>query len=162
MVYSVQEISRILENNNFSNSKGTEFINAALERLESEGISFKYKFLKPNLTQDKVKIELEKADIVPVELKVGTFGVTSVESMTLGKPTLAYIRNDLVKKFPKELPIVNANPDTIYDKLKMLIKDAELRHEIGIKSRKYAEKYHSLEVIGPKLLEIYNEIGLKL
>lgn len=142
-------------------AKGTEFINTAIERLRNEGFIFEFKLLK-NISQIEVYKEISQADIYIDELHCGSHGVTAVEAMASGKPIINFIRDDLIEKYPRDLPIVNANPDTIYDKLKMLIKDAELRHEIGIKSRKYVEKYHSLEVIGPKLLEIYREIGLKL
>ena len=81
--------------------------------------------------------------------------------MSSGKATITYIREDLIEKYPQSLPLVNANPDTIYTKLKELIEDAELRSEIGEKSRKYTEQFHSLDVIGARLLEIYKEIGWK-
>lgn len=142
-------------------AKGTEFINSAIKRLRNEGYIFEFRLLK-NISQIEVYKEISQTDIYIDELRCGAHGVTAVEAMASGKPTITFIRDDLIEKYPKDLPIVNANPDTIYDKLKILIKDAELRHEIGIKSRKYVEKYHSLEVIGPKLLEIYREIGLKL
>lgn len=142
--------------------KGTEYIENAIQKLQYENFCFEYKKMKPNLTQKQVRRIIGTCDIYVDQLRCGSHGVTAVEAMASGKPTITFIRDDLIEKYPEDLPIVNANPDTIYNKLKMLIKDSELRHEIGIKSRKYIEKYHSLEVIGPKLLEIYREIGLKL
>jgi hypothetical protein len=142
--------------------KGTAYIETAIERLKSDGLSFEFRLLAPTLTQDQVRKEIAKADIYVDELRCGSYGITAIEAMASGKPTLTYIREDLVEKYPHGLPLVNANPDTIYTKLKELILDEELRFVIGKKSREYVEKYHSLEVIGPKLLEIYQEIGLKL
>jgi len=153
---------RILHIPTHPEAKGTEYIENAIQKLQYENICFEYTRLKPNLTQKQMKKVISTCDIYIDELRCGSYGVTAVEAMASGKPTITFIRDDLIEKYPKDLPIVNANPDTIYDKLKMLIKDAELRHKIGMKSRKYVEKYHSLEVIGPKLLEIYKEIGLKL
>lgn len=140
-------------------AKGTHHIEAVVERLKSEGLHFEFRLLESNLTQKQVRERLLEADVYVDELLCGSYGMTAVESMSCGKPTIVYIREDLVDKYPKELPLVNANPDTIYTKLKELILDSRLRHEIGKKSRKYAEKYHSLEVIGHKLVEIYREIG---
>lgn len=142
--------------------KGTKYIVSATERLKNEGFKFEFRLFEPRSTQEEVRKEMSKCDIIIDQIRGGAHGITCVEAMSLGKPVIEYIREDLIYKYPSDLPIVNANPDTIYDKLKMLIKDAELRHEIGIKSRKYVEKYHSLGVIGPRLLEIYREIGLKL
>jgi glycosyltransferase involved in cell wall biosynthesis len=141
--------------------KGTAYIESAINRLKLEGYYFRFKLLQ-FLSQGEVLDEILKADIYVDDLRCGSYGITSVEAMASGKPTVCYIRDDLVEKYPKDLPLVNANPDTIYQKLKELILDSELRHEIGIKSRTYAEKYHSLEVIGPRLLNIYKEIGLKI
>ena len=141
--------------------KGTAYIESAINRLKLEGYNFRFKLLQ-FLSQEEVLDEILKADIYVDDLRCGSYGITSIEAMASGKPTVCYIRDDLVEKYPEDLPLVNANPDTIYQKLKELILDSELRHEIGIKSRTYAEKYHSLEVIGPRLLNIYKEIGLKI
>jgi glycosyltransferase involved in cell wall biosynthesis len=141
--------------------KGTAYIEATVERLKSEGLDFEFRQMESNLTQEQVRGRLLEADIYVDELLCGSYGLTPIESMSCGKPTITYIREDLVDKYPKELPLVNANPDTIYSKLKELILDAELRYEIGKKSRAYVEKYHSLDVIAPRLVEIYKEIGWK-
>ncbi len=141
--------------------KGTAYIEAAIERLKSEGLSFEFRFLVPTLTQRQVRQEIGKADIYVDELRCGSYGITAVESMASGNPTLTYIREDLVGKYPADLPLVNVNPDTIYTKLRELILDGDLRREIGLRSREYAEKYHSLEVVGSRLLDIYREIGYK-
>jgi len=141
--------------------KGTKYIEKAVEKLKNEGLSFNYIMMEPNLTQKETRRLISSCDIYADELRCGSYGVTAVEAMASGKPTITYIRDDLLEKYPSDLPLVNANPDNIYKKLKELIKNAEMRHEIGVKSRKYVEKYHSLEVVGPRLLEIYREIGYK-
>lgn len=141
--------------------KGTKYIISAVDRLKTEGFNFEFRLQEPVFSQNQFYKEIAKADIVVDEILCGAYGMTSIESMACGKPTLTFIREDLLKKYPKELPIVNANPETIYNVLKKLFRSAELRHEIGKKSREYVEKYHSLSAVGPKLLEIYKEIGLK-
>lgn len=141
--------------------KGTAYIEAAVERLQSEGYSLDFQVFKPVYTQKQVREMIATADIYIDELRCGSYGMTAVEAMASGKPTITYIREDLLEKYPANLPLVNTNPDTIYEKLKELILDADLRHEIGKKGREYVEKYHSLEVIAPRLVEIYQEIGWK-
>jgi glycosyltransferase involved in cell wall biosynthesis len=144
-----------------SGVKGTNYIVSAIDRLRSEGLSFEFKLLEAKFSQKEMRVKLSEPDIYVDELLCGSYGVTAIEAMGSGKPTITYIREDLVDKFPKELPLVNANPDTIYQRLRELIKDAELRQEIGRRSREYVEKYHSLEAVGPELLKIYREIGMK-
>lgn len=141
--------------------KGTKFIINAVDRLKDEGFKFEFFKLDSILTQKQVKSELSKCDVYIDELRCGSYGVTAVEAMACGKPTITFIREDLVEKYPPELPIINANPDTIYEKLKLLLQNPELRYETGKKSRAYIEKYHALEVIGPELIKVYTEIGFK-
>jgi glycosyltransferase involved in cell wall biosynthesis len=139
--------------------KGTRSIREAIEKLRRENLSFEYVELKPDFTQKQMRRIIGQYDIYVDDLRCGSYGITAVEGMASGKPTVTFIRDDLAEIYPKDLPLVNANPDTVYGELKMLIRDAGLRREIGAKSRKYAEDHHSLEVIGPKLLAIYKEIG---
>jgi len=138
--------------------KGTKYVHMAIERLRNNGLKFEFKYIR-RLTQKEMYIAIANADIYIDELQVGCHGVTAVETMAAGKPTLTYIREDLVEKFPSELPIVNVNPDTLYEKLKELIENPELRRNTGIASRKYVEKYHASSVVADDLLSIYRDIG---
>jgi glycosyltransferase involved in cell wall biosynthesis len=137
--------------------KGTDLIIEACDRLKNEGYKFEFK-LKRQLTQQELYKEMVNCDIYVDELKCGAHGVTAVEAMCAGKPTLTYIRDDLVKEYPQDLPLVNTNPDTIYENLKILIVDSRLRNEIGKASREYVEKYHDTRVVVDGLIDIYKEI----
>lgn len=137
--------------------KGTDLIIKACDRLKSEGYQFEFK-LKRQLTQAELYKEIVNCDIYVDELKCGAHGVTAVEAMCAGKPTLTYIRGDLIAAYPSDLPIVITNPDTIYDNLKKLILDSKLRNEIGLNSRRYVEKYHDTKIVVDGLIKIYDEI----
>ncbi|MEY8241743.1 MAG: glycosyltransferase [Cycloclasticus sp.] len=141
-----------------SEVKGTKYVQSVIDRLAGEGLKFEFKFIR-NLTQKEMYLEITNSDIYIDELLLGCHGVTAVETMAAGKPTLTYIREDLVDSFPIDFPIVNVNPDTLYAKLKELILDSSLRHKIGVASRKYVEKYHDVNVVTQDLIEIYREIG---
>jgi len=140
--------------------KGTAYIEAAVERLKSDGLNFEFRLLECNLTQEQVKREIAGADIVANEIRTGAFGVFALEAMASGKPNISYIREDLVEKYPSDLPNISANPDTICQTLKELLSDAERRVEIGRAGRAYVEKYHTLETVGEELKRIYTECGL--
>ncbi|AXX86642.1 hypothetical protein AMRN_0890 [Malaciobacter marinus] len=140
--------------------KGTVYIKEAVKRLEEEGYKFEF-VLKRQITQEEMYKEITNCDIYVDELRCGSHGVTAVETMAAGKPTITYIRDDLKSKFPPELPLVIANPDTIYDVLKGLILDSKKRYEIGKNSRTYVEKYHDVKVVVDDLLKIYEEISNK-
>nr|WP_275581917.1 glycosyltransferase [Brevibacillus fulvus] len=99
-----------------------------------------------------------QADIIIDQIRCGSHGLLSVEAMALGKPVVAYIRDDLAAKFPPDLPIVNANPDTLYEQLKKLLEQPELRQQLGIQGRQYVEKYHASDVVVEQLLAIYENL----
>lgn len=138
--------------------KGTEQIVRAVENLKEKGLSFEF-VLKRQLTQKEMYEEITNCDVYIDELRCGSHGVTAVETMAAGKPTITYIREDLIEKYPYDLPLVNANPNNIERVLEELIVDAKLRNEIGKASRRYVEKYHDSLVVADDLLKIYDEIA---
>lgn len=134
--------------------KGTEFVNAAIEKLK-EKYSIEY-VLVEGKTQEEALKEYIRADIIVDQLLAGTYGVFAVEGMTMGKPIVTYITDEMKEYFPDELPIVSANPDNIGEKLEELINDGALRRKTGIAGREYAFKYHDCRRIGKMLGLIYN------
>lgn len=139
--------------------KGTEEIVAAFDTLKTEGLCFEFR-LKRRLTQVEFYKELASCDVYVDELRCGSHGVTAVEAMAAGKPTVTYIRSDLIDKYPTEMPLVNANPDTILAVLRQLILDPTGRSDVACRSRQYAEQYHDATVVARDMLDTYRQIGL--
>lgn len=140
--------------------KGTQYVIAATEKLEAEGYKFEFR-LKRQLTQIQMYEEIAACDVYIDELLCGSHGVTAVETMAAGKPTMTYIRPDLVSKYPAEMPLVNANPDTVYNKLKELICEPTLRADLSRRGRQYVEKYHDVDVVVGGLIDVYKDIGFQ-
>lgn len=140
--------------------KGTSYVLAAVARLHAEGHAFEFRTTR-QLTQMELYRAIEDCDVYVDELRCGSHGVTAVEAMAAGKATVTFIRPDLIGQYPPELPIVNANPDTIYDALKKLITEPDFRLERSLAGRSYVEKYHDSLVVAHEMLEIYKQIGLK-
>jgi len=140
--------------------KGTSHIVAAVDRLRMEGLEFDFRTMR-HLTQSQLHREIEKCDVYVDELRCGSYGVTATEAMAAGKPAVTYIRRDLLDKYPSDLPIVNANPDTIYDELRKLIVDPAYRARKSKAGRAYVEKYHDARVVARDMLAIYKQIGLQ-
>ncbi|MBK9575104.1 MAG: glycosyltransferase [Rhodoferax sp.] len=134
--------------------KGTENIVRAVENLKNKGLNFEFKMVR-QLTQEQFYEVLGRCDVYIDELRCGSYGMTAVEAMAMGKPTTSYIRDNLVDKYPRDLPLVNVNPDTIESVLEQLILDAQSRHRIGVASRAYVERYHDAEVVMEDLARIY-------
>lgn len=133
--------------------KGTEFIESAVENLKDKGYAIEL-LLAEKMPAHAIKEIYEKADIGVDQLLYGWHGKVSVELMSMGKPVLCYIDEDL-KKYRPDLPIINANPNTIEAELERLINNAEQREAISKLSIEYARKYHDVEKIADELLELY-------
>jgi len=140
--------------------KGTSHILAAVARLRGEGHVFEFRTTR-QLTQTELYRAIEDCDVYVDELRCGSHGVTAVEAMAAGKATVTFIRPDLIDKYPPELPIVNANPDTIYQVLKRLISEPDFRIQKSLEGRSYVEKYHASAVVAREMLDVYQQIGLK-
>jgi len=137
--------------------KGTERIEETLTQLRNDGYSFDYKRIEKVSNEEALAI-YKQADIVIDQLLVGSYGLFAVEAMSLGKPVVSYIREDLRHTFPANLPIVSANPDNLYQVLGPLLVDASKRHEAGVKSREYTAERHDIQKVIPQLIDIYRAV----
>lgn len=136
--------------------KGTAHVENAIEQLRKE-YDFDYKRIEKLKHSEAIELYKE-ADLIIDQVLCGSHGLLSVETMALGKPVVTYIREDLISRFPSELPIVNANPDTLYDQVKKLLENPSLRRTHGEQGRKYVEAYHSSDVVIEQLLAIYEQL----
>jgi len=141
--------------------KGTRYILNAVERLKD-----KYKnvelMLVEGVPHSKVKELYAQADLAIDQLLVGWYGGFAVEMMALGKPVVCYIREEDLKFIPSQmkddLPIVNANPNTIYEVLSRLVEQRDQVHLIGERSRAYVERWHDPMKIALRTKEVYESI----
>lgn len=139
--------------------KGTVHVKHAFKKLKDEGFDFEPRLLDSRFTQAEVRKLISECDVYVDELRCGSYGVTAIEAAGSGKPTLTYILDEVWQKFPPEISFVNTNPDTIYENLKRLILNPAERREIGMKSRKYVEKYHAVDVVTDDMLSLYKSLG---
>jgi glycosyltransferase involved in cell wall biosynthesis len=138
---------------------------AAVEQLRAEGVLFDF-LLVENLSNSEAIKVYEKSDLVIDQLLAGWYGAFAVESMALGKPVICYLReNDLhliPTKMRDELPIINANPDSIYAVLRDWLKKWHSNYETKeILGRRFAARWHDPVQIAGKLSEDYRRIALK-
>lgn len=133
-------------------TKGTEEILSALKNVSGD-----YELiLVEGKTQDEAIEIYRKADIIVDQISVGTYGVFAIEAMALGKPVITYISEKMRETFPNELPIVSSEFDSLPNVIDELISSGKLRRELGIKGRKYAERFHDNGKVTKYLADIYN------
>lgn len=136
--------------------KGTDHIVRVVNQLSRE-IPLRFRLVEGMSHEEALQLYRE-ADIVIDQVLCGAYGNLSVEAMALGKPVICYIREDLVSRYPADLPIVSANPDNLYDALKVLATNGELREQKGKQGRLYVERYHSADTVIQTLIGIYRQI----
>lgn len=135
------------------NRKGTPYILEAVEQLRKEGYDFELYLFNRDTHNTKVREILSEADIVVDHLFSSQNGVFATEAMAAGCAVLGGNIPELSGK-PQELPIIHTDPDNIYQNLKMLLENPELRRELGQKGRKYAEKYHDPRKIADDFIRL--------
>lgn len=126
--------------------KGTDLILEALGDLKVAGFNFDLVLIE-GVNNTKAKEIYKTVDIIVDQLFAGWYGGLAVELMALGKPVIAYIREEdmhfLPEKMRIDLPIIQAEPSTIRQVLEKILRmpRSELL-EIAHRSRSYVEKWH--------------------
>ncbi len=101
-----------------------------------------------------------RADLVVDQLLVGWYGGLAVEMMALARPVVAYLREEDLELLPAEMraeiPVISAEPATIYNVLKDLLtaRRGELA-EIGRRGREYVQRWHDPLRIAERLVADY-------
>jgi glycosyltransferase involved in cell wall biosynthesis len=137
--------------------KGSNIIVPVIEELKKT-LNFEFILLHDKTREEVLKI-MKEADIFLDQIIVGGYGAAAMEAMSLGKPTMCYIMKEVFEGgLPADCPIINTNPDNLKEQLVRLIENPQLRNDIGIQSRAFAEKYFDVEIIAPQLVNIYKEV----
>lgn len=133
--------------------KGTEFILKAIEKLQQEH-DFDFQLVQ-GMSHDKAKEIYQKADLIIDQILAGAYGLLALEGMAMGKPVVCWISEYMQDKYPKELPLISANPDTIISVLRDVLANSDMLPQIGKQGRKYMEKYHDAKIVANQLNLIY-------
>jgi glycosyltransferase involved in cell wall biosynthesis len=136
--------------------KGTEQVIAACEQLPVE------LEIVEGLHHDEARRRYARADIVVDQLNAGWYGLYAIEAMALGKPVVTFLHEEAVARteaaFGTKVPIVGATADTLVERLRPLVEDAEERGRVGAASRAYVEQVHDADRMAVRLLDIYARI----
>ena len=139
--------------------KGTRFLLDAVARLRADGVAFDFELVE-GLTQSEARKLYEHADIVVDQLLAGWYGGFAVEVMAFERPVVSYLREEdfgcVPPQMRAEIPVIGAEPATIYDVLKELLttRRAELP-EIGRRGREYVRRWHDPLQIARELVADY-------
>jgi hypothetical protein len=135
--------------------KGTDLIIAAVENLRRAGYEFEF-VLMEGLSNQEAKERYKTIDVLVDQLFYGWYGGLAVECMALGKPVLAYIREDDLDFIPAgmqdDLPVMNVTPDTIEQGLQDILEmPREKLLTLAQRSRNYVEIWHNPITIAQRI-----------
>ncbi len=137
--------------------KGTPLILQALKELGEEGLDFDLKVITGMAHQEAMGW-YRRADLIIDQVLIGWYGVLTMEALTLGKPVVVYVREDLYDKFNPRIPIANANPDTLKDVLRPLLADYEARRRLAESGPDFVREVHDIRTVAARIKDIYQEV----
>lgn len=134
--------------------KGTDIVIAAVEELRASGIAFHLDLIE-GVSRTEVLARCARADIAIDQLHVGWYGGFALEAMSLGKPVLCRIRDEVPgdNPFGQELPIVRTTVATLADDLRALLTDPIRRSAAGEAGRQFVERHHDPRRVAQTVLE---------
>ncbi|MEO0166093.1 MAG: glycosyltransferase [candidate division WOR-3 bacterium] len=108
---------------------------------------------------DKLEI-LSAADIFVLPSYSENFGMSVIEAMACGIPVVISNKVGIYREVEKNSAgiVVDANTESIYKGIKILLEDPKLRRDVAINGRKLVEKHYDIEKIAMRMIEVYNEI----
>ena len=148
---------------NHRSIKGTEFIIQAIDKLKSEKLKVELVLFEGVQNKEVLRFLKEEADILIEQLFSG-YGLNGLEGMSLGVPVISSLssnsRNKMYRRFSylNECPILSSSPEELTNDLRILVKNPELRKNLGENGRLYAEKYHSEKSAMFMFRNIYKKI----
>jgi len=149
---------------NHREPKGTKYVLDAIHKVRMKGLDFG--FLFGERLPHKAALKLyEHIDVLLEQFVIGWYGAQAVEFMVLGKPAIAFIHPDDLKKVsPKiamEPPVINAYPFNLEDTLVDVINGRYDLQALGNIGRQFVERWHDPEKIAARLLGDYESVKEK-
>jgi len=84
-----------------------------------------------------------KATIVIDQIKIGWYGMVSLECMAIGVPVVCYISEDLLKYLPKNYPVWLITEKTFKSDIIYLLNNADIRNKQIQIGKKYVSSIHN-------------------
>jgi glycosyltransferase involved in cell wall biosynthesis len=111
--------------------KGTKEIDAVLTRLHEAG-QIEYRRIT-GVRHDQMPAVIGDADIVVDQLRIGLYGVAAAEALAAGRIVVSYVGDTVRERMRsltgRDVPIVEADPDTLGDVVTGLLADRDIATE---------------------------------
>lgn len=139
--------------------KGSDTIIPVCEQIATEE---KVEFILIEDVSNKEALELKKSSDILIDQVHNRggwgYGMNSVEALSMGLCCVTELVPEYVDFIPDH-PFVNVTGDTLYDKLKALIRDKDRIQSHQVKGREWVVKVHDLHHTAEVLYGYYQERG---
>lgn len=133
--------------------KGGPYVDAAMERLADEGL-IQY-IAAENVPFAEVPALMERCDIVINQVGMGLYAMVAIEGMMAGRVVVSQVwdsvRETIFEETGLEVPVVEANPETLYEVVKDIAKNPDKHAHLGPAGQEFAAKVHSKDHAGEVL-----------
>jgi len=109
----------------------------------------------------KEKIEAYAAsDVFVLPSYSENFGMTVVEAMACGLPVVISNKVGIYKEIERNKAgiVIDMNAQNLYQGIKLILENPNLREEIAINGRKLVEEYYDIDKVADKMIAAYQEI----
>ena len=140
---------RILHSPTDRGAKGSEIIIQTLEKLKERYGERIAVLLVEHVPNREALQKYAEADLVIDQILIGWYGGFAVEMMKMGKPVMAFIREEDLKFIPKEMAkecqqaIINVTPSSLYDKLCFLLENPDILRRYREAALEYVHRWHN-------------------
>lgn len=136
---------RIVHSASIPVQKGTHYVEPALAPLIASG-GVDYRALTGTPWAEMPGV-YANADIVLDQFRIGSYGVAACEAMAAGRVVvghvLPHVRERVMRDFGVELPIVEANADTLRAVVEGLIRDPDRARRIAAAGPEFVRRVHT-------------------
>ncbi len=160
----INQAVNIIHTPNHRGVKATEFLTEAIRELKEEGLLINLILLEKKPNDEVRRIMNEEADILAEQFVFNAYAMSGIEGMASGIAVLANLDNPVYTRlfrlysFLNECPVLSTPHEHIKNNVKILVKNPQLREELGRAGRKYVEKYHSYQTSQYMFGKIYDKI----
>lgn len=147
-------VFRVVTSSNHPGVDGVGHIRKAVRRLSDEGYSIELVEVIKQPLFEALSI-YKSADLYAGKLLMGYYNNANIETMMMGVPNMAYIRDAYRPGIP-DCPIIVARTDNIHEKLREWIQKPEELKRIGALGPAFVKKYHDPDRIIQVMLDRYN------
>jgi hypothetical protein len=120
--------------------KGTARIEPMLRHLHDMGL-IEYRRILPGAAS-RLPALLADADIVLDQFACGTYGMTSCQALAAGRLTISYLHESTLEHLPADVPVVNANPDSLAQTLERVVAEPDAARALAARGPAYVEEHH--------------------